>query len=68
VTAPGCPDRFESEFTRWVWSYPTRSRPKVLAAVADHAATVELVRLRTPRQVRKFLADVGRTGRVVDDR
>jgi len=29
--APGCPERFDWTFLKWVWNYPTRSRPKTLA-------------------------------------
>lgn len=28
--APGCPERFEWEFLRWVWNYPKRSRLRTL--------------------------------------
>jgi adenylate kinase family enzyme len=58
ITAPGCPDRFEWEFTRWVWSYPDRSRPKILAAAERRATELDFVRLRGPSEVRKFLDDL----------
>lgn len=61
VTAPGCPDRFELEFTRWVWAYPARSRPRILDAVDHCTREVDFVRLRTPQQVRQFLHDAART-------
>lgn len=62
VTAPGCPDRFELEFTRWVWGYPRRSRPRILDAVDRATLVVDFVRLRTPQQVRQFLQDATHTG------
>lgn len=66
VTAPGCPDRFEWEFTRWVWSYPRRSRPRILAAI-ERGPDVAFYRLRMPAEVVGFLDDV-RTGRVAGPR
>ena len=29
--APGCPERFDFEFLRYIWTFPTRSRPRVLS-------------------------------------
>ncbi len=51
---PGCPEHVSVEFLRWIWTYPDRSRPKVLAAV--RAAGVPLVRLRSPGSVDRWLA------------
>ena len=68
-TAAECPDRFDWSFIRnFVWTYPTRSRTKVIAAAEQHRDHLDFVRLRTPKQVRRFLTDQERTGRAVDDR
>jgi adenylate kinase family enzyme len=61
-TAVGCPDHFDVPFLRWIWTYPTRSRPKVLAAVREHGDHVNFVRLRTPAAARAYLRDLGHTG------
>jgi adenylate kinase family enzyme len=45
-------------FWRWLISYRRRSLPTVLAAVAAHAGGADVYLLRTPRDVRKFLAQV----------
>jgi adenylate kinase family enzyme len=29
--APGCPERFDWAFMKWIWNYPKRARPKTLA-------------------------------------
>ena len=55
--AHGCNERLNLDFLRWIWSYPSRSRPKVLALLKDHGANKQIVHLRTRTQVRKFLAN-----------
>src|SRR5262249_37025866 len=45
--AEGCPETFDVPFYRWIWNYPKRSRPVVLAAIREH---VQDARLSTPRQ------------------
>ena len=67
-TAAGCPDRFDIAFIRFIWTYRKRSRWKILAGADERASQVELVRLRTPKQLRRFLSEIDRTGRAVDDR
>jgi hypothetical protein len=54
--AAGCPERLTPEFVRWVWGYPHRSRPKVLAMLSAYAAGRRIVRLRSAREVERFLA------------
>jgi adenylate kinase family enzyme len=62
-TAAGCPDRFDWSFIRhFVWTYPTRSRPKVLAAVEEHCDHLDFVHLRSSREVRAYLVGIGSTG------
>lgn len=54
--AAGCPERLTLEFARWVWDYPRRSRPKVLARLAAAGAGKRIIRLRSRREVERFLA------------
>ena len=68
VTAVGCPDRFDRDFTKWVWSYPRRSRPRILDAVRRAGDHMTFVRLRTPREVRAFLEQAGQPGLPLSDR
>jgi adenylate kinase family enzyme len=41
VQSDGCPERFNWQFLQWVWRYPTDSRPRIDAAVAQFANKVE---------------------------
>jgi adenylate kinase family enzyme len=54
--AAGCPEALSLKFVRWVWDYPARSRPKVLARLAAASADKRIIRLRSRREVGRFLA------------
>jgi len=53
--AEGCPEKLELEFLRWVWAFPGRSRPHVLAALETAPASVCVARLVRRSQVRAVL-------------
>jgi adenylate kinase family enzyme len=52
--APGCPERFDWAFLKWVWNYPKRSRPKTLALLSTYSGSV--VTLHTTGAVRRWTA------------
>ena len=54
--AEGCPEELNPEFVRWVWDYPRRSRPGVLARLAAAGDGKRIIRLRSRREVERFLA------------
>lgn len=54
--SPGCPERLNWEFLRWVWTYPNLQRPKVLARLEALRAEKSVVVLRSRREVEEFLA------------
>ena len=54
--APGCPERLDREFVRWVWTYPRQRRPEVLRRLAALPADVRVVHLRSQRAVAAWLA------------
>ncbi|MBT4500077.1 MAG: DNA topology modulation protein [Gemmatimonadetes bacterium] len=53
----GCPERIGWEFLQWIWTYPERKRPGILEKLTDISASV--ITLRSRRQVRAFLDDLG---------
>lgn len=53
--APGCPEKIDREFLRWIWRWPVDERPLVMARLSQ-APNVTQITLKTPRQVRDFLA------------
>ncbi|MGE5175585.1 MAG: hypothetical protein ACM3JJ_04345 [Hyphomicrobiales bacterium] len=61
--APGCPEGFDLEFLRWVWDFPKRSRPAVIAEMERAPARVKRITLRSEREVGAFLRACGATTR-----
>jgi adenylate kinase family enzyme len=57
--AEGCNERLDRVFLRFVWTYPTVGRPDAFAAVERHAPQASFIRLRSAREVRRFLDSVG---------
>ena len=55
VQAPGCPERFDPSFLRWIWRYDTDSRPRLDAASHRHRNALDIVELRSRRQVDDYL-------------
>ncbi|MDZ5442630.1 adenylate kinase [Micromonospora sp. 4G57] len=54
----GCPEQVDLEFLRYVWRYPRHSRPRVLTTAASLAPDLPVVRLRTPTDLRRWLASL----------
>jgi adenylate kinase family enzyme len=52
--APGCPERFDWEFLRYVWRFNRIERPKIVAALAKHVG--DPVVFRRDGEVAQFLA------------
>ncbi len=64
-TAAGCPERLDRRhlrFLRYIWRFPQNAREHLLHALEEHESEglrpKVIVRLRTPAQVRRFLAEV----------
>ena len=45
--APGCRNRLDRAYLRWVWQFHRETRPRVVAALAAHADHMELVTLHS---------------------
>ncbi|HEY8491749.1 MAG TPA: DNA topology modulation protein [Dehalococcoidia bacterium] len=58
--APGCPEKVDWEFLSWIWRWHAESRPRHLATLGEHAREKDVVILRSPRDVRAFVAQVER--------
>lgn len=58
VQADGCPERLDWQFLRWVWRYPTDSRPRIDAALAQTAQQMQVVELASPGAAQSFLREL----------
>ena len=53
--AEGCPDRFDIAFLRYVWNFPVKHRPRIIAGIAQIGAHLRVIRLTCDRDVENFL-------------
>ena len=54
---PGCQERFDLEFIKWIWRYPQRGRPAKIALLQATGPDQRVVILRTAREIAEFLRD-----------
>lgn len=52
---PGCPEKLDPAFLRWIWNYRRDRRPGILEKMGQYAEGRRIVHLQTPAQVRRFL-------------
>jgi adenylate kinase family enzyme len=58
--APGCQERFDLEFIKWIWRYPTQSKPAKLALLSATDPDQRVVILRSSGEIRRFLEETRR--------
>ncbi|MBM3958087.1 MAG: AAA family ATPase [Gemmatimonadetes bacterium] len=54
--APGCPERVDWEFLRWIWGYPRTALPDILWQLDALPDTTRVHHLRSRREIDRFLA------------
>ncbi|PZM11369.1 AAA family ATPase [Rhizobium tubonense] len=53
--APGCPERLDWQFLRYVWNFEQKEAPKVVAGLEQHGPDVPVFQLKTRRDIRALL-------------
>lgn len=53
--APGCDEKLDLAFLRWVWTFGRLHRPRVVEAIERHREGRRVVWLRRPHDVAEFL-------------
>jgi adenylate kinase family enzyme len=53
--APGCPEKIDLEFLRYVWTFPKKHRPRIVGGLARHDALPRTAILRSDREAQAFL-------------
>lgn len=56
--APGCPERFDLEFYRYVWDFEAKYDPLINKALQTHAVAHRLTVIRTDQEADAFLRKV----------
>jgi adenylate kinase family enzyme len=54
--APGCYEKIDWDFFKWIWNYPRDIRPRVLEMLDRYAESKQIIHLRGDREVSAFLA------------
>jgi adenylate kinase family enzyme len=60
--APGCPERIDLQFLRYVWGYSKERRPRILKKLETLPADKEVLVLRGSREAQRFLERVEQVG------
>jgi adenylate kinase family enzyme len=58
IQAKGCPEHLDLEFLRWVWRYPTDSRPRLDRAIDRFRERLDVVELASTSAARSFLDEL----------
>ncbi|MGH6992968.1 MAG: hypothetical protein ACRED8_08855 [Caulobacteraceae bacterium] len=53
--APGCPEKIDLGFYRYIWNWDRSNRPRLEAALAENASGARLVRLADDKAVERFV-------------
>lgn len=53
--APGCPERIDWEFLRYIWTFEEKFAPRVLAGLAQHGPDVPVLQLKSRGEMRQLL-------------
>ncbi len=56
--ADGCPERLNWTLLKWVWRYPLDNRAQVVDNIKRYAPGRKIVVLHSPKEVKRFLADL----------
>lgn len=53
--APGCPEKIEWEFLRFIWTFEQVYSPRIFAGLAEHGPGIPVLQLISRRQMRALL-------------
>ena len=57
----GCPEQFDLTFLRYVWSFPSKHRPRIVSAIDRFGGHLRVFRLERDSDADALLAAAGRT-------
>lgn len=58
--APGCIEKVDWEFLRFIWTFEEKFTPRVLAGLAEHGPEVPVLQLKSRGEMRQLLDLLGR--------
>ena len=54
--APGCNEKIDGDFLKWIWNYPRDVKPTIMEALEDQSETTVVI-LKTDGEIARFLAE-----------
>ncbi|NLS16034.1 AAA family ATPase [Rhizobium sp. P40RR-XXII] len=58
--APGCKEKIDWEFLRFIWTFEEKFTPRVVAALVEHGPDVPVLQLKSRGEMRQLLDLLGR--------
>ncbi|HEV7644581.1 MAG TPA: DNA topology modulation protein [Pyrinomonadaceae bacterium] len=58
--AEGCNEKFDLKFFKWIWDYPNRTKPRIEALLNDLRDKINIIRLRSTKEVENFIGNISR--------
>lgn len=59
--AESCDEKFDWDFVKWTWAYPTRSKPNVEKLLKRFEGEKKIIRLKSDREVEDFFVNHSQT-------
>jgi adenylate kinase family enzyme len=56
--APGCYEKIDFDFVKWIWNYPNRSRPVVDRILSENSEGRKIIVLKSAKEASEFLVGV----------
>jgi len=56
--AEGCPEQIDFGFVKWIWEYPSRTRPKTLEMLKRYEEEKRVVVLKGDREVSEYMVEL----------
>ena len=56
--APGCPEKIDLEFLKWIWNFRRDRKPGILTSVEMYGKGKSLIILKDPEEVSAFLREI----------
>ncbi|MFP7478529.1 DNA topology modulation protein [Terribacillus saccharophilus] len=53
-----CKEKIDWQFLKWIWDFPKRRRPQMQHKLADLTMDKQIITLKSPKEVKRFLADI----------
>jgi adenylate kinase family enzyme len=64
--AQGCPETFDREFIRWIWSYPAKEKPRILSNIKTES-NIDFILLRSKKEIVSFLQSIRKSRNSLQD-